>query len=162
VIDVFRLGVARFRDSIWTGEGGLYVDGRWHGVGRRIVYTAQSLSLAQLEVLVHITHREQLPELVQARAFIPETLAIQTIEAAQLPEDWRRFSPYSTITQHLGTQWLAESRSAVLKVPSAISEAEWNFLLNPAHPDFGRLDLAEPKPFVMDPRITRAQLSRAG
>ena len=153
MIEVFRLGVSQFRDSLWSGEGGLYVDGRWHTPGRRIVYTAQSLSLAQLEVLVHIADRQQLPELVQARASIPDTLAIQTIEPATLPEHWRRFSPFPEDTQRLGMQWLEERSSPVLKVPSAISEAEWNFLLNPAHPDFQKLNFGVPRPFSMDPRI---------
>lgn len=153
MIGVFRLSTSRFRDSFWSGEGGLHVDGRWHTPGRRIVYTAQSSSLAQLEVLVHIANRQQMPELIQARASIPDTLSIQTIETAVLPANWRRFSPHSEATQRFGMQWLGEAKSAVLKVPSAISEAEWNFLLNPIHPDFQKLELEVPKPFVMDPRV---------
>lgn len=129
------------------------MDGRWHTPGRRIIYTAQSLSLAQLEVLVHIANRRQMPELVSAQAWVPDTVSIQTIEPSTLPEDWRQFSPYSAETQRLGMQWLAEAKSSLLKVPSAISEAEWNFLLNPLHRDFGKLKLGEPKPFVMDPRV---------
>ena len=153
MITVHRLVAARFRESVWSGEGGLYVDGRWHTPGRRIVYTAQSLSLAQLEILVHISDRQQLPALSLAQASIPETLSIQTIEAADLPAHWRQFSPYSEETQRLGMQWLTRARSPVLKVPSAISAAEWNFLLNPAHPEFGQVRLGEPKPFAMDPRL---------
>jgi RES domain-containing protein len=153
VIEVFRVGTARFRSTLWTGEGGLHVDGRWNTPGRRIIYTAQSLSLAQLEILVHIVSRQQMPPLVYAHALIPETLSIQTITPAVLRSDWRRFSPYSEQTQRLGMQWLAEMNSPILKVPSAISEAEWNFLFNPAHPDFNKLELSEPKPFAMDPRV---------
>jgi RES domain-containing protein len=153
VIEVFRLGPSRFLDGFWSGDGGLHVDGRWHTQGRRIIYAAQSLSLAQLEVLVHITDRRQLPDLIQARAVIPDDLTILTIDVAGLPADWRRFSPYCTHTQQLGTQWLIDASSAVLKVPSAISEHEWNYLLNPGHPDSRRLRLSEPQPFVMDPRV---------
>jgi RES domain-containing protein len=131
----------------------LYADGRWNTPGRRIVYTAQTLSLAQLEVLVHVADRQQMPKLVHARAVIPHTLSIQTVEPTVLPADWRRFSPYCEQTQMLGMQWLAEMNSPVLKVPSAISEAEWNFLLNPVHPHFSKLELGEPKPFAMDPRM---------
>ncbi len=129
------------------------MDGRWHLPGRRIVYAAQSLSLAQLEILVHISDRRQMPELVFAVAGIPDSLPIQTIETSALSGNWRRFSPYSSVTQTLGMRWLADMKSAVLKVPSAISEAEWNFLLNPAHADFQRLRIGSAKPFMMDPRV---------
>ncbi len=153
MIEIFRLGREEFKDTLWTGEGGHHVDGRWHLPGRRIVYTAQSLSLAQLEVLVHISDRRQIPRLVFAVAGIPDSIPVQTIETSALSGNWRRFSPYSLTTQALGMRWLTERKSAVLKVPSAISEAEWNFLLNPAHADFQRLRIGNPKPFIMDPRI---------
>ncbi|MBS0612473.1 MAG: RES family NAD+ phosphorylase [Proteobacteria bacterium] len=157
MIEVFRLGAAQFTDSHWKGEGGLHVDGRWHVAGRRIVYTAQSLSLAQLEVLVHIADRKQLPKLALAQAMIPDDLTLQAINTSDLPPDWRRFSPYSDNTQRLGMQWLATQQSAVLKVPSAISDAEWNYLLNPLHPDFKKLEMGKPKLFVMDPRVPARQ-----
>src|SRR5690348_8271714 len=153
MIEVFRLGPSRFQDGFWSGDGGLYVDGRWHMRGRRIIYTAQSLSLAQLEILVHIPDRKQLPDLVQARAVIPDDLTMTTIELAGLPTSWRRFSPYCADTQHLGMKWLAEANSAVLKVPSAISEREWNYLLNPGHPDARKLAFGQASSFAMDPRV---------
>lgn len=153
MIEVFRLGLANFKNTFWTGEGGLHVDGRWNTPGRRIVYTAQSLSLAQLEVLVHVADRQHMPKLVQARALIPDMVSVRTIEPAVLRAGWRRFSPYSEQTQRLGMQWLSEASSAILRVPSAISEAEWNFLLNPVHPEFSKVELGEPKPFAMDPRV---------
>lgn len=53
----------------------------------------------------------------------------------------------------IGTRWLTEAKSAVLKVPSATSEHEWNYPLNPVHPDFEQLRLAAPKPFAMEPRV---------
>lgn len=153
MIEVFRLARAEFKDSMWSGEGGLHVDGRWHMPGKRIVYTAQSLSLAQLEVLVHIVDRRQIPSLAYALAGIPDTMSIVTIDHSVLPADWRRFAPYSPITQRLGMAWLGETSSAVLKVPSAVSETEWNFLLNPAHSDFRFLNLGLSKDFSMDPRL---------
>jgi RES domain-containing protein len=106
-----------------------------------------------LEVLVHITNRAQMPDLVLGRAAIPDSVAVQTVETSILPMDWRRFSPYSEQTQRVGMQWLTEAETAVLRVPSAISEAEWNFLLNPAHPEFQRLKRTEPAPFLMGPRV---------
>lgn len=153
MIEVFRLARAEFKNSMWSGEGGLHVDGRWHMPGKRIVYTAQSLSLAQLEVLVHIADRRQIPSLAHAVAGIPDTVKIATVDHSALPADWRRFAPYSAVTQHLGMAWLSEMSSAVFKVPSAVSETEWNFLLNPVHADFRLLNLGVSKDFSMDSRL---------
>jgi RES domain-containing protein len=38
-------------------------------------------------------------------------------------------------------------------VPSVIVPREWNYLLNPAHPDFGRLAVGEPEPFAFGERL---------
>ena len=150
---IFRLARTEFRRSLWSGEGGLHVDGRWHVAGRRVVYAAQSLSLAQLEVLVHISNRRQMPQLVYGEADVPDNLSLEVIEVAGLPDNWRQFAPYDSQTQRIGTDWLKRQTSAVLQVPSAISAAEWNFLLNPAHPEFSRIQLGKVRRFEMDPRV---------
>ena len=54
---VYRIGAmlfARTRKKAFSGEGGLHASARWHTAGHLIVYTAQSLSLAALEILVHL------------------------------------------------------------------------------------------------------------
>lgn len=150
---IYRLGRAEFRTSLWSGEGGLHVDGRWHIAGQRVVYAAQSLSLAQLEVLVHISDRRQIPPLVYGEAEIPEGVTIEAVDIQGLPQNWRQFAPYKSDTQRIGSAWLKRQSSAVLRVPSAISIAEWNLLLNPAHEDFSKIKLAAPKVFTMDPRL---------
>jgi RES domain-containing protein len=153
VIRVFRLVRAEAQESMWRGEGGLLVDGRWHLPGKRLIYTAQSLSLAQLEVLAHIADRRQFPPLVYAVAEIPEALRIEEVQPAELPSDWRRYAPYLDITQAKGMAWLAAGDSAILRVPSAVSEEEWNFLLNPEHADFAKIALGAPRTLSMDPRV---------
>lgn len=153
MIRVFRLVRAEAQESIWRGEGGLFVDGRWHLPGKRIVYTAQSLSLAQLEVLAHISDRRQFPLLVYAVAEIPTALRIEEVGPAELPADWRRYAPYLHATQTKGMTWLGAGDSAVLRVPSAVSEGEWNFLLNPEQEDFAKIALGTPRILSMDPRV---------
>jgi RES domain-containing protein len=53
----------------------------------------------------------------------------------------------------VGDRWVAERRSAVLRVPSAIIEVESNYLLNPEHPEFGRITISAPVPFAFDARL---------
>jgi RES domain-containing protein len=53
----------------------------------------------------------------------------------------------------IGNRWVHEQRSAVLALPSAISPADTNFLLNPEHPDFKQIHIAPPVDYEFDPRL---------
>jgi RES domain-containing protein len=44
-------------------------------------------------------------------------------------------------------------RSAVLRVPSAVVHVEANYILNPAHADFSRIEIGEPRPLDLDVRL---------
>jgi RES domain-containing protein len=39
-----------------------------------------------------------------------------------------------------GRRWHQEQRSALLYVPSVVARFEWNILLNPAHPEFLKIE----------------------
>lgn len=54
------------------------------------------------------------------------------------------------------THWAKGLSTAVLSVPSAVIPCERNYLLNPAHPEFGRIWFASPEPFYFDDRLGRA------
>lgn len=97
-----------------------------------------------------------MPPLAYSTVVVPDDVRIGSVEPDELPAAWRQYAPYSAVTQLIGTRWLTEATSAVLKAPSAISEHEWNFLLNPVHPDFERLRLGAPLPFAMDSRVPGA------
>lgn len=79
---------------------------------------------------------------------------VRVLADTALPPNWKQ-SPAPQETRDLGDKWVAETRSAILRVPSAIIEEEYNYLINPAHPDFARLKITEPKPFRLDPRLVR-------
>jgi RES domain-containing protein len=58
----------------------------------------------------------------------------------------------------LGTRWIKEKTSAVLRVPSVVVPRESNFVLNPEHPDFASIAVDAPLPFQFDlHRVTRLQ-----
>ena len=86
-------------------------------------------------------------------ATVPVYLDEALIEITdRLPEDWRLL-PAPLSTRELGSHWVAESRSVVLRVPSIVVDGEFNYLVNPRHPDFARLKIGEPQPFSFDPRL---------
>jgi RES domain-containing protein len=77
---------------------------------------------------------------------------VEVIDVTSLPSGWWR-SPPSPTVQRIGDAWVQASTSAVLSVPSAVVPAERNYLLNPAHPDFERIEMGEPRPFRFDQRL---------
>jgi RES domain-containing protein len=123
---------------------------RWNGSGLAVVYSAESRSLASLEVLLHTEDTQVLAAINWA--MIPVSIDESLIEILQaLPVDWRQL-PAPISTRELGTRWVAESRSAVLQVPSIVMNGEFNYVLNPRHPDFSRLEIGAPIEFSFDPR----------
>jgi len=133
------------------GRGGLYASGRWHTKGRRVVYTSESIALAALEVLVHVD-RDVFPnDLTLVEIAIPDDVTIETTDVRTLPSNWRSY-PGPARLREIGDAWLDACRSAVLVVPSAPIPKERNLLLNPAHPDHGRLEVVGTEPFAFDSR----------
>ena len=59
--------------------------------------------------------------------------------------------------QTLGADRLKSSSSAVLAVPSAVIPDELNYLLNPQHPDFSKIEIGAARAFVTDLRLLRPQ-----
>jgi RES domain-containing protein len=134
------------------GEGARRYGGRWNKPGMPVVYTSGTLSLAALEYLVHVDS-DILPDaLVSVRATIPDSLKMEAINTANLPVDWKeKMIPVSL--QQLGTDWANHAKSLVLKVPSVVIEHEWNYVLNPLHPDFSKISWDASIGFSFDPRL---------
>lgn len=117
-----------------------------------MVYTAQSQSLAALEMLIHLDSSELLAKYVLFKVGIEESF-IAHVEMSELPRNWRTDPPPAKV-RAIGDEWIAAGTSAVLRVPSTLVPAESNFLLNPRHQDFPKLHVGKPMPFRFDPRLT--------
>lgn len=146
----WRIVKAKYAASAFTGEGAAKVGGRWNSRGNPVVDTSGSLSLAALELLVHLN-----PPVHFRWVSIPcefDSKWVESLPLETLPKGWRRH-PAPRAARTIGDAWLAESRSVVLAVPSVIVPGEWNYLLNPAHPDFRRIDRGDPESFALDPRL---------
>ncbi|KJH70275.1 RES family NAD+ phosphorylase [Aliterella atlantica] len=152
-MQVWRICKQKHVDSAFSGIGGLYAQARWTPQGFKVVYTAQSLALASLEVFVH-TESDRIP-LVAIRAFLPENIAMTVVDVGNLPENWQSMSAYPTL-QNIGKQWLQKQETPILKVPSSIIPVEFNYLLNPGHPDL-QFSLEPPLEFQFDERMWKAK-----
>jgi RES domain-containing protein len=117
-----------------TGLGGMYAEGRWHFIGSPIVYAASFRSLAMLERLVNDSTDILTKDLTVTTFLIPDDLKIKRLVATELPEYWDEH-PYISDTQKLGSDWLQHLDTVILQVPSSLCSDEYNYLINPLHPD---------------------------
>ena len=136
--------------SAFSGEGARINGGRWNNKGTSIIYTSGTISLASMEIIVHLPAPALLDQYTTVAVQFDEKL-IESL--TDLPETWNDRPP-SIDTKHIGDRWVAEKRSAVLKVPSVIVPAEHNYLLNPGHPDWKHINIQKPEPFSFDPRLS--------
>jgi RES domain-containing protein len=136
------------------GEGARLFGGRWNPKGVPMVYAAGTLSLAALECLVHFSPSILPTSYVSVAIDIPDDVAVEEWTAAKLPRTWAE-TPAPASLQALGARWAREARTAVVLVPSAVIPGERNVLVNPRHPDMGRIQARRPQPFAFDPRLRK-------
>ena len=142
------------RHTLPDGEGARLSGGRWNFSGTAVVYTSASLSLAVLEILVHLDSDLLPTDLVVISADVPDRLKMEVLNESDLPSNWSAYPPPEAI-QGLGTDWVNRAQSPILSVPSAVIRHERNFLLNPAHADYVKIIWSRPSPFVWDPRLAK-------
>ncbi len=147
---VYRITLAKFSTDLKASGRAA----RWSSNDIQMIYTAASRSLACLE---NVVHRNQLGLSALFRIMIieiPDTMKIKTIDTGLLHNDWKDYDKV-ILTQKIGDGWISDKETAVLKVPSSIIDMEYNYLINPLHPDFKRIKLLQTEPFIFDERIKR-------
>lgn len=146
---LYRFSTTEFANDL-TGTGGLYSAGRWNSKGTRLVYTSDCVSLAKLELLANST---MLPDnLSLVTIDIPSNATISIVDVASLPENWQRI-PYLSSLTVLAENWLKAKERWLLRVPSVHSPAEFNYLLNPLHPEHATLNIISIEPHPFDARL---------
>jgi hypothetical protein len=81
---------------------------------------------------------------------VPDDL-IETVKRDDLPDDWRAL-PSSPGARLHGARWF-QAGELCFKLPSAVIPEEFTLLLNPQHPDAGKLRISGPIEFRFDPRF---------
>jgi len=138
------------------GRGGLLASARWHTQGRPVVYLAASPAGALVEVLVNLElDAARLPgSYTMLKVEAPDDIRVMRAELASLPEAW---ASDVTISRRLGDEWLAGGESALLEVPSAILPDTFNVLLNPHHPEAGRIKVVWQRAYPYDRRFFKVR-----
>jgi RES domain-containing protein len=139
-----------------SGAGAKATGGRWNAPDHAVVYASATRALACLETIVHL-NADKLPlNRYLVEVIVPDSVwaAAQRETVASLPVGWDA-EPASTTSIAFGTAWIAGRRSALLVLPSVVVSEEFNVLINPAHPDAGRIGCRKVRKWLYDARLRR-------
>lgn len=154
MIRVFRIEREKFLSSTLSGLGAASSSGnRWNRLNTPLVYSAESRALAFLEISVHLDLSEDLPtDRFYVEIEIPDEVLILEVQPADLPINWDSKPPCAT-SQSIGDEFVYQGEAAVLKVPSSIVPFEFNYLINPNHPDARKIKVVSVHPLQFDGRV---------
>ena len=152
MITAFRLVKEKHASDAFMGEGSRRFGGRWNHKGAAVVYLSDTLSLAALELFIHLGREGLHIPFVYFTIEIPDHVSVSVVERDSLPEDWRKEPPPNS-TKDLGSRWVKSKISALLRVPVVILPIGFNYVANITHLEFRDLKISDPEPFTFDPRM---------
>lgn len=148
---VFRLSKSKYSFDL-SGKGAEMAGGRWNSKGKAVLYTSQSRALCTAEIAVHTPLGNIPTEYELVEITIPDGVEVKQIEISDLPSDWKSI-PHSHATQEIGDKFLSENKFLVFKVPSAVVQGDFNFLINPVHKQFHEVEITLTESFDFDARL---------
>lgn len=150
-MEVYRLSREIYASEL-SGKGAALKGARWNSIGFELIYTAGNRSLAMAEVAVHFTLATLPTDYMMVTIYIPDDISLIKLNAADLPTDWNTF-PHPVSTQAIGDKFITNNKFCVLQIPSVVTQGDFNFLINPRHPDFSRIKIKYVEKFPLDKRI---------
>jgi RES domain-containing protein len=148
---VYRIAKGRYAEDL-TGIGAEMYGGRWNSKGTKMVYTASSIALAMAEVAVHVPFG-LLPKDYSVICLEVPADSMSVITGDDIKGVHWKSHPPSHITQKIGDTFVALNRALLLKVPSAVVQGDFNFLINPLHPKMAKVKILEVTAFEFDVRL---------
>ena len=137
---IARTEYAQTRQQMLSGDGAAQYGGRWNPKGTRAVYCSENSSLAALEILANLASPSAFPTHRVLDLDVPD-------EAIAVAD------PSTGNTRRMGAELLRANLA--LAAPSAVNPLERNVVINPLHPDFGRVRVGNINPFAFDERLRR-------
>lgn len=93
--------------------------GRWNRAGVRVLYFAESASVAMLEMANYLPSPRLVPATYRLGVYeVSSSASMKRWQVGDLPKDWDEF-PHSQWTRQEGTEWLLHGKESLLSVPSA-------------------------------------------
>jgi RES domain-containing protein len=142
-MDLWRLYRAAHGPGL-DGAGGLYAAGRWHRLGRRVVYFGASPAIVVLEKLAHVN-----PAALPGDLLLGQFDGELSVESATEPVDVSD----TVACRTCGERFLEGARACALRVPSVVLPEEANYLVNALHPEAVGIRLVSQRSFFFDERL---------
>jgi RES domain-containing protein len=145
--------IADARHPIFDATGARLHGGRWNSIGLQAIYAAETYAGALLEVLVHSNFSQPPKNHRVVRIVVPDKVGIETI-SMETVIGWN--SENMKASRAFGDRWIHEKRTAVLRIPSVITNGrESNIVFNPMHAEFALIRAEEPEQVIWDARLFR-------
>jgi RES domain-containing protein len=146
---VYRLSHAKYASALSSSGAA----NRWNRAFQFVIYCSENISLCALELLAHTNGIRPAGEFKIMEIEILNPAGVKSIDAKALPESWHQLHSYSQ-TQAIGSDWYESKSSLCLKIPSAIIQSEFNYMINTHHPHFlKKVKLKETRNFFWDNRF---------
>lgn len=148
---VYNIRKSKYESSLKSSG----VANRWNKNEEFVIYSAEAISLATLELAAH----RNAIEINSGYKLLFINLDISEHNITELKEDalpinWKSIESYPAL-QNLGSQWYLEKKSLILKVPSALIPWEHNYIINVNHPDLSKkVSILSTEDFSWDHRLT--------
>ena len=150
-MEVYRITKSKYANEL-SGRGAAINGARWNSKGVEIIYTASNRSLAMAEVAVGLNIAAMKVTFCLKTIFLPSSCSIQTININDLPHNWNAI-PAIDNTRYIGDTFISEGHYLALRVPSVVTKGDWNYLINPFHPEFEQVQTMEVREFPFDRRL---------
>ena len=146
---IYRFSHIKYATDI-SGTGAKLKGGRWNSKGIPVVYGSEHISLGLLETLVNATALQDLINIKLMEIEVPLNCVMNEIKVEKLKEEWYNDIEYC---QFIGSEILKLNKALLIKCPSAVVFKEFNYLINPLHPDFKKIKLRDTQNFYFDERL---------
>lgn len=125
-------------DKVFSGEGGLYVAGRWNHKGTKAIYCSQTISLCTLEWLSHNGLSVSGFSYYKFSIEIPDELIIQ-YNISDLPCEWCDTPSTNSNRDFVMKNFYAPNKYLAMAIPSVMVPEEFNLVINPLHSSFDKV-----------------------
>lgn len=147
---VYRLCKEQYQRDL-SGTGAKLFGGRWNSKGVALLYTGESRALCTAEAAVHMPLGILPKDYFIVAIEIPDD-SIQVLNVDVLPDGWDAW-PHSHSTQQIGDDFIKRGEYLALKVPSVVVPGDFNYIINPQHPEIKKIHIINAVPYVFDKRL---------
>ncbi len=147
---LYRIARSEYINDL-SGTGAKLYGGRWNEKGSPLLYTSEQTSLGILEILVHFDGLTVPHDLKLLFLELPESeiedFSIEKFKNIQTMKD-AEFQ-----FKIAGQKWIKSQSSLAFRVPSIITEYEYNVMINPLHPNITQLKKVKVVDLQLDDRL---------